>query len=1512
MYVRILRTSLMSGIITVAAASLPDSPRGIDADCDESDLTVCGVQSAGDCRYNSFPDPNDPVELHMAALGLRIDGDLTDGMAIGAVAIVDTVPDLSGTPPGVSGDQEQPRAAGDPNGFNVARSVLLFQPDSDLNDGLDDSFLYVGWDLSDFDDGDGLLPRPFDSDDNDCASTSAIAMVADDAAESYICELQACTSAEAFNPATLARRNPLDIASLAGQDVFVELLINERAFHGLILLKPPGLDAITFPTSDPGYNPSNACIDKEINTCARGRNVEMIIKAVETSGVFGPHPAPVVPDSDEARQNRFALARLLGRLRAISTGADGNQEFANASLHTSMPDVEGAIRVRFAETGDEFSKNVPVLPGSSVEFEITITNFGNEDLEVTVTDVMPAIGSQAGFVTFDPICETLEAFLTSPRRGLSDEPVDGVNALGLGLDPAFFADLCANLSVGFLGSIRNNSSALFGRLLGVELERDDAGACQFTDGDTLVLRFMAEVDVTDENQFCAVAVSPDCRNALTVTGTLVGATDIVASDEYDVIDTIRETKTEADDNVATVNIACCRDGNIIEPIGDDCNDSDIADICDILIGTSLDCNNNEMPDDCEPDCNDNGVSDECDIEGDMSEDCQLNSVPDECEIDENSPAPGGPFSCTDNCDPDCNENGLPDGCDIDEERSGDCDGNGIPDECDIASERQADCNANGAPDVCDVPPSTDFPDGVCTGQGCSVDCNENGVPDECEIDRAGDMPGGPFFCDPDVSTCDLDCNNNGKPDRCDIDDCPDGDHDCEDCQGDEIPDGCQMAETGVSSTWVGGHGCDADPEHDCWDIDTNWCPAIVPENVVGTTFKVRICAPPPAGGGCVLNTVVTLDISPSIAALTIGEAATLQVDQLSGADARSIFVEDSDDPKEAPGAIINNGTIRALHGKRLVIDAADIDQTGGGSLCADGAQDGTPSRIEINGRQVEGGRVVARNGGLIELTSGGQLVDVLVEGDVFVDNVLVPAGETGVLVGVILNEGVIAVGATDADSATFLVPDLAGTELSGSGCVAMKSRLSRLGEFKGSFTNRAGHRIEGAGRIFGVFTNGVGGSVIANHPSDTLTIMSPGYKVNGGLLVASDDGALSIEGPIEQTETGVIEATGSGTVAVHADVTGVGAFCVSCPTGTAATTGGGCTPPPKMVVADGVSIMGASLEISNEGVVEVQGSASIDLTGTVTIDFDGIYQGSTSAQGSPTASLFAEKAKLCAGHMILRGSMTLNVQDDMELDMPMMTQPGSPAVRLGVCLPPPGSSVLYPPSELSVLDSASVHVGGALQLLDSEVEIQVGPNATFTLAGDFDNQSTTPESFHWVSGALTMESKQGTAEPTTQSFEVAGEDRGADPSGYVGNFSMGTVEIASGSSVRFVDLFDNDDDGQAECSEALYVRTLILRPGSSITIENCRVYYGVLVDEGADLTIVGCGEYAHEPSCGFDQNGHVDLDDLVFFEICLSISGPKHSPDCQECVEVFDTDLDGDVDMADFRDFQRVFTGISP
>ena len=161
---------------------------------------------------------------------------------------------------------------------------------------------------------------------------------------------------------------------------------------------------------------------------------------------------------------------------------------------------------------------------------------------------------------------------------------------------------------------------------------------------------------------------------------------------------------------------------------------------DITNGTSMDCDNNTVPDECElgPDCNQNQIPDRCELAGN---DCNNNGVPDDCDSD--CDASGLPDDC-ENLD-DCDGNGTPDDC----EPSDDCNGSGVPDRCELGGN---DCNANAILTIVNL---------IAIKMACEADCNQDGQPDDCQGLE--------------------DCDGNGIPDDCEnLEDCDDdGVHACQ-------------------------------------------------------------------------------------------------------------------------------------------------------------------------------------------------------------------------------------------------------------------------------------------------------------------------------------------------------------------------------------------------------------------------------------------------------------------------------------------------------------------------------------------------------------------------------------------------------------------------------------------------------------------------------------------------------------------------------------------------------------
>jgi len=125
---------------------------------------------------------------------------------------------------------------------------------------------------------------------------------------------------------------------------------------------------------------------------------------------------------------------------------------------------------------------------------------------------------------------------------------------------------------------------------------------------------------------------------------------------------------------------------------EDCNRNGTPDLCDLADGTSSDCNDNLIPDECESteDCNDNNAADICDLATGASMDCNANGTLDECDI------AGGTAE-------DCNENGMIDLCEVALHVGQDCNENLIPDDCDVAAGTSADRNGDDIPDECPMP-----------------------------------------------------------------------------------------------------------------------------------------------------------------------------------------------------------------------------------------------------------------------------------------------------------------------------------------------------------------------------------------------------------------------------------------------------------------------------------------------------------------------------------------------------------------------------------------------------------------------------------------------------------------------------------------------------------------------------------------------------------------------------------------------------------------------------------------
>ncbi|UCE58963.1 MAG: S8 family serine peptidase [Phycisphaerales bacterium] len=159
----------------------------------------------------------------------------------------------------------------------------------------------------------------------------------------------------------------------------------------------------------------------------------------------------------------------------------------------------------------------------------------------------------------------------------------------------------------------------------------------------------------------------------------------------------------------------------------DCNDNDVDDLTDISGGSSLDCNGNDIPDECEADCDGDDIPDDCET----FTDCNGNGLPDECDLD--CDGDSLPDDCeADPAEQDCDADGICNGphistCPVDNVFCADCNANGIPDACDIRARASADMDGDHIPDECCLPPAyASPPHDTRKNRYISVDPNTNG------------------------------------------------------------------------------------------------------------------------------------------------------------------------------------------------------------------------------------------------------------------------------------------------------------------------------------------------------------------------------------------------------------------------------------------------------------------------------------------------------------------------------------------------------------------------------------------------------------------------------------------------------------------------------------------------------------------------------------------------------------------------------------------------------------------
>jgi len=234
-----------------------------------------------------------------------------------------------------------------------------------------------------------------------------------------------------------------------------------------------------------------------------------------------------------------------------------------------------------------------------------------------------------------------------------------------------------------------------------------------------------------------------------------------------------------------------------------------------------------------------------------------------------------------------------------------------------------------------------------------------------------------------------------------------------------------------------------------------------------------------------------------------------------------------------------------------------------------------------------------------------------------------------------------------------------------------------------------------------------------------------------------------------------------------------------------------------------VNITGDATEIGTHN----HGNGTYELSGTGVLNTDRLYMGYFGS------SVFLQSGGTVDGIL----QLDMATRDDSRGNALYRISGGSLNVRqltLGAnSLSTAMLDIADAAAEITILSKLTVKPTGVIRAV---------PGAKIDMRGfGFENQSTDPEALEGLSNLTFV---YGTG--YFNWLEVAGKDLGPAPRNLEGNFALGTLTLGRNGGcgrVTLVDAFDNQPAWEG--SEALYVRTLIAVPGSSIDLNGLKLYY---------------------------------------------------------------------------------------
>jgi hypothetical protein len=402
----------------------------------------------------------------------------------------------------------------------------------------------------------------------------------------------------------------------------------------------------------------------------------------------------------------------------------------------------------------------------------------------------------------------------------------------------------------------------------------------------------------------------------------------------------------------------------------------------------------------------------------------------------------------------------------------------------------------------------------------------------------------------------------------------------------------------------------------------------------------------------------------------------------------------------------NNGTIKATNGGLLGLYGGILDQTGGGTMRADGAgsivQIGGTNNGGSIGATVIGGTLDTANGGIIQAIGGN---GALLKGCTSNGAIEIPGGDVIYVRGTgLTNDGTILVNSNDpTNSTSSLEFDESGT-LGGTGTVTLHgigfNRANLKATGGSTITIGAKETVRGYGTIGGdvlIVNNGTINGDDSGGNSMQLDLVNNFGVVNknNGTIKATNGGLLGFySGLIDQTAGGSFLAAGTGSIV---ELGGGGEIEIV--GGTLNTSNGGII---RVTATGGNAILSAS---TNNGAIQIPDSRTLFVAGTGLTNNGTILVNSTGANstaelnfngdgtigGTGSVTLKSNAANFnCAGHNIVNGANhTIKGNGAITINGGVLTNngtiaPGNSAGQLNV-----GGNLI-----LSSTSNLSMEVGG--------------------------------------------------------------------------------------------------------------------------------------------------------------------------------------------------------------------------